>query len=111
MLTRSLLPLAFAVLVSACGSSEPDNSDPPVSTKTDAGNTPTLSAAFKNNCVPCHGANGQGIGTAPKIPGALSVTAFIAAVRSGNPNGMQPFKASQISDDDLKSDYAILKTK
>jgi len=80
----------------------------------DAGTGTTASAAFRSNCQRCHGAEGAGAGRYPAIPGskATSEADFIALVRAGvSGTEMSAYSSSQISDADLKSDYAFLKSK
>lgn len=105
-----LVALALALGAAACGGD--DDPVPTKKTTSDAGPTtkPSLSKAFKNNCASCHGEEGEGSNGVPSLPGKLSQSQFIATVRSGTNEGMPSFKTSVISDADLKSDYAVLKT-
>ncbi len=83
-------------------------------TTADAGTGTSTSAAFKSNCQRCHGAEGAGAGRYPAIPGSKtdSEDKFVAFVRAGSSGTeMSAYSASQISDADLKSDYAFLKSK
>lgn len=83
-------------------------------TSSDGGTTSSTSAAFKSNCQRCHGAEGAGAGRYPAIPGSRSDSEekFIALVRAGiSGTEMNSYSASQITDADLKSDYAFLKSK
>ena len=105
-----LATLTFAaVLSAACGGSDDDTSSGSGTT------TSRLSAAYKTQCARCHGADGQGSGQYPKLPGDVtSEAAYIAQVRGGSPNNdppMDPFPASKISDDDLKKDYAYFSSR
>lgn len=108
--SRALLLGGAMVMASvACGSSDEG-------TSSGTGNeTGKLSQAFKTNCARCHGPDGQGLGNYPKLPGDItSEAAFIAQVRSGSPNtnpSMDAYTEAQISDADLKSDWAYLSTR
>jgi mono/diheme cytochrome c family protein len=67
-----------------------------------------LSVAYVNTCKGCHGSQGEG-GTGKKLSGTkLSEATFIATVRSGK-TGMPAYNGQEISDSDLKADYAQLK--
>lgn len=70
--------------------------------------TATLSDAFAERCSSCHGPSGEGMGSAPALPGSLDLDAFRAAVRAGRGSRMPSFTADQISDAELASDYEIL---
>ena len=73
------------------------------------GQTSSLSAAFASNCAGCHGAQGQGSGSFPKLQNtSLSGDAFLAKVRQGG-GGMPAFAVSAISDATLQTDYTALK--
>jgi len=69
-----------------------------------------LSPFFQRVCSNCHGTFGQGQGNYPSLPGALTLDEYRAIVRQGTTDrGMPAFAATQITDDDLASDYASLK--
>lgn len=110
---RALLLAGMSIVAMAsvaCGSS-----DEGTSSGTGGSETGKLSQAFKTNCARCHGPDGQGMGKYPKLPGDVSSeAAFIAQVRSGSPNTdppMDAYTAAQISDEDLKNDWAYLSTR
>ena len=101
--------LAFVSLAPvACSSSD----DTGGVRSTDAGSTSSssLSAAFGAKCARCHGAGGLGMGIYPKLPGKPDADAFVALVRAGK-DAMPAFTASDISDADLRSDFAYLSGK
>lgn len=109
--TRSLHALALVLAVCAAACSDDDDPAPVNDTTKDSGpsTTRSLSKAFRNRCATCHGEKGEGANGVPAIPGDMSESQFIATVRSGTNGGMPPFKSTQISDADLKSDYVTLK--
>jgi mono/diheme cytochrome c family protein len=97
---------ALALGLAACSSSTDDTP-----TKTDAGGTSGgLSTAFSTQCSRCHGPTGLGAGRYPRLPGKPDADSFIAFVRAGK-DEMPSFTAAQISDADLRSDFAFLSTR
>jgi mono/diheme cytochrome c family protein len=100
--------LLFTLLVFACG--EDVNPNPGRRNQTEVDASLGLSAAYSNHCERCHGPSGDGTSAYPRLPGGKDEPAFLAFVRAGK-GDMPPFDASQISDADLKADYAILKAR
>ena len=99
-----LVITGLALNLLACSSSN----DPSPNASPDAGSTATaLSASFGAKCARCHGASGLGAGKYPKLPGKPDADTFVAFVRAGR-GEMPPFSASDISDADLRSDFAYL---
>ena len=78
----------------------------------DAGSTSSaLSAAFGAKCARCHGSGGLGMGIYPKLPGGKTdADTFVAFVRAGK-DAMPAFTSADISDADLRSDFAYLSGK
>ncbi len=70
---------------------------------------PQLSTPFQKVCGTCHGPYGDGQGKYPSVPGKLDQAAFIALVRKGTEN-MPAFKSDFVSDAQLASDFAALKS-
>jgi len=99
----ALVITGLALNLVACSSS--DGSSPIPST--DAGAKTALSASFGAKCARCHGASGLGAGKYPKLPGKPDADTFVAFVRAGR-GEMPAFSASDISDADLRSDFAYL---
>jgi mono/diheme cytochrome c family protein len=100
--------LGFTLVLFAC--EEDVNPNPSRRNQTEVDASLGLSAAYSNNCERCHGPRGDGSSAYPRLPGNKDEAGFIAFVRTGK-GDMQPFDASQISDADLKADYAILKAR
>jgi len=91
----------------ACSSSD----DPSPIKSTDGGSTSAaLSSAFGAKCARCHGAGGLGAGKYPKLPGKPDADSYVAFVRAGK-GEMPSFTAADISDADLRSDFAYLSGK
>lgn len=107
LLTVLLAIVALAVSSAACAEEENPNTS---SRLRDGGTSNSgigLSTAFTNKCARCHGEQGQGSGKYPPLPNGKDESAFIALVRAGR-DEMPAFTASEISDADLKADFAIL---
>ncbi|AKF06638.1 c-type cytochrome [Sandaracinus amylolyticus] len=67
-----------------------------------------LSASFGERCAGCHGARGEGGAEFPSLREVATLDAFVAAVRTG-PEAMPSFAASEVSDEVLARDYAVLR--
>lgn len=70
--------------------------------------TVTLSAAYTSLCKSCHGAQGESTSFKKLAGTAISEADYLAKVRAGA-SPMPAFTADQISDADVKADYAKLK--
>lgn len=93
--------LAFGLM--ACSS---DDTTP--AKATDGGSTSAaLSTSFGTQCSRCHGSTGLGAGKYPRLPGKPDADTFVALVRAGK-GEMPAFTTAQISDADLRADFAIL---
>jgi len=98
-----VMAASFALGLMACSS---DDSTP--AKTTDGGSTSAaLSASFGSQCSRCHGSTGLGAGKYPRLPGKPDADTFVAFVRAGK-NEMPAFTTAQISDADLRSDFAVL---
>jgi ubiquinol-cytochrome c reductase cytochrome c subunit len=65
-------------------------------------------AAFARVCYSCHGYEGQGGSTGPKLaPGPLAYPAFSTFVRNTS-GAMPPFTERSVSDQDLRDIHAYL---
>jgi mono/diheme cytochrome c family protein len=63
----------------------------------------------KAGCWECHGYNGQGGSTGPRLaPNPLAVEAMTAFIRSSDRTQMPPYAASSISDEDAANIHAYL---
>ena len=101
------LALSTTMATTACSSSD----DPSPVKPTDAGSTSAaLSSSFSRRCARCHGAAGQGDGKYPKLPGKPDADSYVAFVRAGK-GEMPAFASADISDADLRSDFAYLSGK
>jgi len=101
-----------AVFASGCGSDDSSSSSSGTSGASGTSGTSAsgISNAFGSNCARCHGPSGLGQAQYPKLPGNKDEAGFIAIVRSGK-GDMPAFSTSNISDADLKADYAWMTTK
>jgi len=102
------LPLLVAI-ATATGCAEEEN--PNTSTRLrDGGSSNSgvgLTSAYSNKCARCHGEQGQGSGKYPPLPNGKDENTFIGVVRSGR-GEMPAFTSADITDADLKADFAIL---
>ena len=104
---RALVIAGLSLGLFACSSSD----DTGGVKAPDAGSTSSaLSSAFGAKCARCHGSGGLGMGKYPKLPGKPDADSFVAFVRAGK-DEMPAFTASDISDADLRSDFAYLSGK
>lgn len=102
------LAVASAVGSVACGGEDENpNPNPPRNQQP----TVTLSSGYTTHCARCHGEKGAGQTIAgvfyPALPNGRDEAGYIATVRAGK-NDMPAFTATDISDADLKADYAAL---
>jgi mono/diheme cytochrome c family protein len=105
----STLLLGGLIALAGCSSSS-DGNDAIKAASHDAGSA-TLSHAFGTQCARCHGPSGAGEGIYPALPGdQADADSFVAFVRTGK-GEMPAFTTSQISDADLRADFAVLSTK
>jgi mono/diheme cytochrome c family protein len=106
-LLASLASLAIALAAVACAEEE----NPNTSTRLRDGGTSNsgigLSTAFTNKCARCHGEQGQGSGKYPPLPNGKDESAYVALVRAGR-DEMPAFTTVEITDADLKADFAVL---
>jgi mono/diheme cytochrome c family protein len=118
MTARSVAKLMTVLITASCGlafalggcSSSTDGTAAPTTSGEGGTTTATLSKAFAMQCERCHGPTGAGAGKYPKLPVKTTADAFVAAVRAGK-GEMPAFSTSQISDADLRADYAVLTEK
>jgi mono/diheme cytochrome c family protein len=106
-LLASVAILLLLLCVPACAEEE----NPNTSTRLRDGGASNsgigLSTAFTGKCARCHGEQGQGSGKYPALPNGKDESAYIALVRAGR-DEMPAFTNVEITDADLKADFAIL---
>jgi cytochrome c553 len=114
MRTTLLIPVMLATALSACGKSEAPKAPAPTepAAAAPAPVAPAVvegAAKFTAACASCHGANGQGQGTFPKLAGLTSdvVKGKLADYKAGKQVGAQTAMmapiASQLSDAEVEA--------
>ncbi len=105
---------AMTILASACAEEETPNTSSRLRDSGTGTASTGLTQAYASQCARCHGDRGEGGngGLYPALPGSRDESGYITIVRAGKDGTQMPaFTATDISDADLKADYATLKAR